>query len=238
LADAPEHFGIAMALNSALGGAHEAQTILAKLDVNEAVRLRVLNIVNRTMVVTAHGQTNDIFNEVAASVDENAVERVLEWKTANYTLLNPLHVGMVLAGADEDDIAAISEYAMHVGKAFQITDDILGTFGSEFESGKSPMDDTKEGKRTLLTVYALEHTSNGNKNFLLQMLGNHRLKPAEFQRCKDIIVDCGALNYAKGRAETEIELALTSLDGDQERWSQEGVSFLRGLAHYLLIRQS
>jgi geranylgeranyl diphosphate synthase type I len=232
------HFGLAIALNAALAGAHAAQTILANLDAPEQLRLNVMSIMNRTMLITAHGQTNDIVNEVVAEVDEMDIERVLEWKTAHYTVLNPLHVGMVLAGADCQATDAITDYAMQTGKAFQITDDILGTFGSEFESGKSPMDDTREGKRTLLTLYALEHTNHANKNFLIQMLGNTQLTPAEFERCKDILTESGALEYAQTQAQKHIGQGIAALDKEAARWTAEGTQFLRGLAQYLLVRNA
>lgn len=238
LAGDSAHFGMSIALNAALSGAHAAQTLLANLDAPADLRLKALSILNRTMLVTAHGQTNDIMNEVVAEVTQADVERVLEWKTAHYTFLNPLHVGMVLAGADCAATDAITGYAMQAGKTFQITDDVLGTFGSEFESGKSPMDDTREGKRTQLTVYALDHTSNGNKNFLIQMLGNDNLTPAEFHRCKDVIAESGALDYAKAQAQKHIEQALVSLEQEKHRWTPEGIQFLSGLAQYLLTRTS
>ncbi|MDZ7785935.1 MAG: polyprenyl synthetase family protein [Candidatus Saccharibacteria bacterium] len=236
LAGEAEHFGVAVALNSALGGAHAAQMILATLDCDEEIRTKVLGIMNRTMLVTAHGQTNDIVNELIADVDEQAVERVLEWKTAHYTFLNPLHVGMVLAGADCHDTDAVTDYAMFAGKAFQITDDILGTFGAEQESGKSPMDDIREGKRTLLTVYALEHAGQADQNFLIQTLGNQHITPAEFERCKHILQDSGALDYARKQAEHNATKAIESLTSHATRWSEEGVAFLSGLAQYLLTR--
>jgi geranylgeranyl diphosphate synthase, type I len=238
LAGDAKHFGTAMALNSMGIGNHAAQMILANLNAPERLRLNVISILNRTVIVTAHGQTNDIMNEVIAHVDEEAVERVLEWKTAHYTFLNPLCVGMVLADADCHATDAIATYAIHAGKAFQITDDILGTFGSEFESGKSPMDDMREGKRTVLSTYALEHTTSGNKNFLLQMLGKNELTPAEFERCKDIFQESGSLDYTQKRAQDHIEQALSALDAESERWSPDGVQFLRGLAQYLLTRTS
>lgn len=231
-----EYFGIAMALNAMGIGNHAAQMLMANLPAPADLRLKAVSILNRTMLVTAHGQIHDIFNEAAGEVNETEVDRVLEWKTAHYTVLNPLHVGMVLAGADCVATNAITEYAMHTGRAFQITDDILGTFGEEFESGKSPLDDIREGKRTLLTVYALEHTANGNKNFLIQMLGNTRLTMAEFNRCKDILVESGALKHAQAAATMHVEAALHALNKEQKRWSAEGTSFLRGLAVYLLSR--
>ncbi len=234
--DSP-HFGLSIALNAALSGVHAAQALLTELDVDDNLRLQVVNIINRTMLTTAHGQTNDIFNEVVAEVSAEDIERVLEWKTAHYTFLNPLRVGMVLAGADSVATEAITEYAMHAGKAFQITDDIMGIFGNEFESGKSPMDDIREGKRTVLTLHALQHATNGNKNFMIQMLGNTQLTPAEFQRCKDILIETGALEYAREQAIAHIEKAVQSLNREID-WSESGMQFLRGLAQYLVQRQS
>lgn len=238
LADDEQHFGVSIALNSALLGNHAAQMILANLDTEPELRNKVVSIVNRTMLITAHGQTNDIMNEVSAEVTAEDIDRVLEWKTAHYTFLNPLHVGMVLAGADCHATDAITDYAMHAGRAFQITDDILGIFGSEFESGKSPMDDMREGKRTLLTVYALEHAKSSDKNFLVHMLGNQKLTQAEFQRCKDILIESQALAYARSEAEMHVTAALKSLANDQNGWSNEGVMFLRGLASYLVGRHA
>lgn len=236
LADDEHHFGISIALNAALLGSHDAQITLANLAVEPARRDEVIKIVNQTMMVTAHGQTKDIMNEVSADVSARDIDRVLEWKTAHYTFLNPLHVGMVLAGADAHATKTITEYAMHAGRAFQITDDILGTFGNEFDSGKSPMDDLREGKRTVLTMYAIDHAKPADKNFLIHMLGNHQLTQAEFQRCKDIIEETGALDHAKAEAQKHVAAAIQSLDTDTNGWTDEGVQFLKGLAVYLLER--
>jgi len=238
LAGDSDHFGVSLALNAAIGGAHAAQTILANLDAPAGLRTNVMSITNRTMLVTGHGQTQDIMNEVAAAVTAQDVGNVLEWKTATYTMLNPLHVGMVLAGADCHATDGITPYATHVGIAFQITDDILGVFGSEQANGKSPMDDIREGKRTMLSVYALEHADKADQNFLLQMLGNDRLTPAEFTRCKQIIQEAGALDYAQKQAADHIATALKSLDKEAHRWSPEGVEILRGLARGLLRRDT
>ncbi len=236
LANDSDHFGVSIAINAALSGAHAAQQVLTQVKANPEVKLKAIETINNTMVVTAHGQTNDIINEVVAEVTRQDIERVLEWKTAHYTFLNPLTVGMILAGADDSSIKAITDYAMHAGKAFQVTDDILGTFGSEFESGKSPMDDIREGKRTLIIAHALENTNDDNKNFLVQMLGNAHLTPVEFERCKDILIESGALEYAQQYAKKHVAQAITSLENHPSDWNESGVQFLRGLATYLLGR--
>lgn len=232
------HFGEAIATTAALVGNHAAQMLLANLNVEPTTLLKAISVLNYGMITTAHGQFNDIFNEVSSEVSEQDVLNVLEWKTAHYSFLNPLTFGMVLAGADCGPTDAIAPYCLNVGLAFQITDDILGTFGEEFESGKSPLDDIREGKRTLISLYALEHAKTADKNFLIQMLGNTKLNRTEFKRCQDIFVSSGALAYAKDQARKYVERAISSLEKTSNFWSRDGKQFLSGLAQYLLVRNS
>ena len=237
-ADESLHFGESIAMNAALVGCHSAQIILANLKANDTFKARAISNINFGTVVTAHGQFNDMFNEVTGDVTEAEVLKVMEWKTANYTFLNPLTFGMVLAGADCSMTDAIRDYSLNAGKAFQVSDDILGTFGVEFESGKSPLDDIKEGKRTLLTIHALEHASRADKNFLIQMLGNHKLTPSQFNRCKDILIETGSLAYAQKCSDRFISEAIASLKKNEQFFTASGVKFLTGLAEYLAKRKA
>lgn len=233
-----KHVGEALSVNAALFGNHAAQMNLANIDAPEDVRIKLLSILNRTMLVTAHGQTNDIINEVSGEVSETDVENVMLWKTANYTVLNPIHMGMVLAGADCHHTDGITDYAINIGKAFQITDDILGVFGDEFESGKSPMDDIREGKRTLLVIHALQNAGEDDKKFLLKTLGNDNFDQKDFEKFKDILVSTGSLDYARLSAETCVDNALKSLHIQNLDWEKSSVGFLEFLAKYLLSRTS
>lgn len=225
------HFGVSIAINAALSGAHAAQMILANLDAPETLRLNVLSILNRTMILTAHGQTSDIMHEAIGHVSMDDIERVMLWKTSQYSFLNPLHVGMVLAGADCHATDAITDYATHIGKAYQISDDILDTFGAD-----SSKDDIRDGKSTILTVYALEHAKTADRKLLTRMLGNQKLTDTEFEHCKKILMDSGALNYSKTALKRYVEQAVSSLDTEAHRWTPEGTQFLRGLAQYISTR--
>lgn len=230
------HTGISLALNAAIAGAHGAQAVLANLDAEPELRLKALSITNRTMAITAHGQTLDIINELVESPDEADIERVLEWKTALYTVINPLHVGMVLAGAGCEATDAITPYGRHAGKAFQITDDILGIYGDEKDLGKTPGDDIREGKGTLLALYALKHAKPADRTFLEECLGNLELTATDFEKCKQVIKGSGALAYAQKEAARQLDEALDSLDKAGDLWSREGTEFLKGIAHALQNR--
>lgn len=223
------HSGLSLALNAGLAGAHAAQTILANMDADPQLKLNVISIANRTMAITAHGQALDIMNELVETPDIADIERVLEWKTALYTVINPLHVGMVLAGADCRATDAITPYGLHAGKAFQITDDILGIYGDEKDLGKTPGDDIREGKGTILTAYALKHAKPADKDFLRKCLGSP-VTAKDFARCRQIIESSGALAHARSKASAHLEEAFQALDQAKGLWSTDGTEFLHDLA--------
>ena len=67
-------------------------------------------------------------------------------------------IGAILAGAQEEDIENITEYANHIGLAFQIKDDILSETGDEKVLGKPIGNDKEKGKCTYVTKYGLEES--------------------------------------------------------------------------------
>lgn len=236
LAGDSAHFGISLALNGALFGVHNAQMVLGNIEVETSYKFAASQIINRTMMITAHGQTNDIYNEATADVDENDIKNVLNWKTAQYTFIGPLQAGMALAGASEVQREQVVGYGKAAGFAFQITDDIMGIFGEEAKTGKSQMDDIKEGKRTLLVAYALEHADNAGKNFLISQLGNEHITLAQFERVKEVILQTGALDYAKNEAQEYVQQALNCLDNIEIQDDHQ--EFLGGLARALIDRKN
>ncbi len=232
------HFGEAGAMNGAFVGAHYAQTLVAKLDVQDSYKLRAIQLINNALIVTGHGQINDIYNEASVTVDPKAVDDVFEWKTAHYTFLNPLQFGMALAGADHKTLQSVYDYSMHAGRAFQITDDILGTFASQQEAGKNPIDDTREGKRTLLAIEALKKADHADKNFLTSMLGSQNIAWAEFERVKEIYQETGALDYSSAQANHHIQQAVAALTVHKDQFLPEGYDFLCSLVQSLAGRSS
>lgn len=64
--------------------------------------------------------------------------------------------GAMLAGADADLLHAADSYGTALGKAFQITDDILDVTGDTAEMGKPSGSDVKQGKITWPLLLGLE----------------------------------------------------------------------------------
>lgn len=231
------HAGVSLALNAALMGSSAAHMLFAGLQVEPELKNKVLGILNHTIMVTVYGQTYDILNEMTPQVTVDTIKRTMELKTANYTILNPLCIGMVLAGASCEDTDAVRDYAIQTGLIFQITDDILGIFGTDEQTGKSVVDDIREGKQTLLTAYAQEYASPDDQTTLRAALGNSRVSEEELLACQTILRDSGALDFALSQAGKHVQLALSALEHPPERWNNQQVAFLRQLVLSLKARE-
>jgi geranylgeranyl diphosphate synthase type I len=238
LKDDSQHFGESIATLAAMLGSHAAIALVSDINVQAEYKVNALRTLNQNLMVTAHGQFNDIFNEVLESDEEQSIENVLVWKTAYYTFISPLQFGAELAGVGNGKLETLAQYGLHAGRAFQIGDDIVGTFSKEQESGKSPHDDIREGKRTLLIAYALKKSGKADAHFLRQCLGKQDLTSAEFERAKTIIKDSGALEHALKEAQKSADAACAVLAIQTEGWDAESVEFLRQLVQYLVIRKS
>ncbi|MDF2634488.1 MAG: Polyprenyl synthetase [Pelosinus sp.] len=66
-----------------------------------------------------------------------------------------VRAGAQLAGAEQWQVASLTEYAEQFGLAFQITDDILDVTGTQEKIGKPIGSDIKNRKATYVTLYSL-----------------------------------------------------------------------------------
>ena len=103
------------------------------------------------------GQYLDLRLAALPCPDEASAQHVALLKSGRYTVTRPLQLGVALATGDPDPALtdALTTYGDAVGVAFQLRDDVLGLFGDPAETGKSCVDDLREGKRTLLVLRAL-----------------------------------------------------------------------------------
>jgi geranylgeranyl diphosphate synthase, type I len=232
-----DHFGVSIALCALGFGFHSAMVQLADIDVSADLIVKAMKSANQNYAITGHGQVLDIFNEVVRSVEEKTIYNVLEWKSAYYTFVSPLHFGAILAGVSNGRLDILKDYGLRAGKVFQITDDIIGIFSDEAEAGKSPMDDIKEGKRTILSTKALASTSGEDKDFFVSMLGNQYITEDDFDRCREIVRSCGALDYAGQCAQNEAESARSVLQVGLGDVSKEHIDFLYDILDYMIERK-
>ena len=83
--------------------------------------------------------------------DRDLIERMQTGKTAAL-FRAAVCSGLILAGADDAQLAAGVNYSMGLGRAFQIIDDLLDLNGDIAQLGKTPGKDQAEGKLTWPTA--------------------------------------------------------------------------------------
>src|SRR5215468_8219809 len=127
-------------------------------------------VLDRMRTEVFAGQYLDLLGQATGDETVAGALRVVEFKTAKYTIERPLHLGAALAsagpgpaspdggrieggaggtvGSDGTLAAAYTAYGLPLGIAFQLRDDILGVFGDPAQTGKPAGDDVREGKRT------------------------------------------------------------------------------------------
>ncbi len=94
--------------------------------------------------------------EGQSPADLSPIETVYRLKTGAYTVRGPLALGAILAGASPERVSRLARFADAVGVAFQLTDDLLSTFGTKDDTGKPAYGDLREGKLTWLVLRAMD----------------------------------------------------------------------------------
>ena len=119
------------------------------------------------------------------------------YKTAHYTAASPLVLGAIVGGGTDDQIAALREYGLACGLAFQVADDLLNLCGDTQQIGKDARTDITEGKRTLAMVYALRHLGKDDADELVDILRAHTSDQGCLDRALELVRKSGALDYCE-----------------------------------------
>lgn len=147
------------------------------------------------------GQYLDVVEQARGDTTTDRALHVARYKSAKYTVERPLHLGVSLADDRPDLIAALSDFGLPLGEAFQLRDDVLGVFGDPEVTGKPAGDDIREGKRTFLVAAALESADPHQDAVLRGALGNPELSAQDVERARAVIIDTKAL----ARTEEQID---------------------------------
>jgi geranylgeranyl diphosphate synthase type I len=228
------HFGNSAAiLVGDLACSFAIEAILT-LDINPKYKLKALEELSKSVRKVLHGELLDVTSNFT-EISTKDLSTIHELKTAAYSIEGPLKIGALLTGANERQTKPLSNYAIPLGKAYQLQDDILGLFGDEKEIGKPVGSDIKEGKKTLLILKALEKASNNQKNTINRLLGKQNISKKEISQLKKIVKDTGSLDYSK---ELIQKLAKKSIKEIKKADIRENArKFLIDFANYLISRE-
>jgi octaprenyl-diphosphate synthase len=145
--------------------------------------------------------------------DESIYFDIIAGKTA-HLMSAACRCGALTAGPHEQEAAALSEFGLEWGMAFQITDDALDLTATPDNLGKPIGSDIQTGKVTLPIIHALAHSSARDQERLREILSSADGDPegAQTREAQEILARCGAIDHALGVARSRADRAARALD--------------------------
>ena len=192
--------------------------------------LRAFSAYSRMRQEVIAGQYLDLAYAARSDISVEEARRVAVLKSGRYSIEEPLAIGAALAGAPDGFLARLSAFGSPLGEAFQLRDDLLGTFGDRSHVGKPVDSDIIEGKRNILYAYAAARTSGDANAFLRSRWGGDRLTEDEIARLRELLETSGARAATEALLEEQVAVARRRLDelgaGPEVRAALEELIFL------------
>lgn len=178
----------------------------------EPGNLRVLAILADASATIAEGEVLQLAIARDVDTDEATYLRVIRGKTAAL-FAAATEAGAVIAGADDERVAALRTYGDALGIAFQIADDLLDYGGSAAVIGKNTGDDFREGKLTLPAIRAIARADDAERAFWTRTLGRGDQQEGDLERAVALLLRHDALAGALAEARTWAGRAKAALAG-------------------------
>ena len=170
-----------------------------------------LEVYNELRVEVCIGQYMDLLAAAGGALDDRLARWIALYKSGKYTVERPLHLGAALAGRLEDLAGPLSAYGLPLGEAFQLRDDLLGTFGDSAVTGKPVGSDLREGKLTmLLTLAARRGGLRASK--LLSRVGSPALKEGDVEALQRLLVELGVAEELEARIDGLVAEAVAAAE--------------------------
>ena len=247
-AETPESMGMSAALCMGDAGLYEANAMIAGSYAGDPRCGRLLLYFDTVVLNTIEGELLDVVlpvelmdpslnEEERCELLNQSVRRIYEMKTSWYSVVGPMHLGMMLGNLSDEEMKTVDQFADDLGIAYQIEDDILGIYGDEETMGKDIGSDVSEYKQTVL--YAFVRTAEDKKywNELRKFYGKENLSREELTTVRDIFMASGAYDNARKLSDSCYKDAenrldnMTFLSPEKKRLLQGLIASLRGRNH-------
>jgi len=172
------------------------------------------------------GQYLDLLGQAQGGGSVERALRIVRYKSAKYTVEQPLLLGVALAAApagtagdaadeawraDSPMAAACTAYGIPLGVAFQLRDDLLGVFGDPAVTGKPVTGDLREGKRTVLVAIAMSRATSVQARTLDRHLGDPLLGEKAAAEIRTVLAETGAVAECEEMIRGGVSAALAAL---------------------------
>ncbi|MFX0003173.1 MAG: polyprenyl synthetase family protein [Candidatus Hermodarchaeota archaeon] len=146
-------------------------------------------------------------------------------------------IGANYARVDENIMKDLSIYGINLGIVFQITDDILGTFGDEKLTGKPTDGDIREGKKTCLLIGAINKLEKKDKEKLRRLIEKPDMTNNDVQNVKDLFIKADVIQSCEILANSYFQEAKISLDKLRKEINPSEMEFYEDLLEFVKARK-
>ena len=115
----------------------------------------------------------------------------------------------VVAGASKEVEDKMAEYALCLGRAFQIIDDVLDYTGSKDNIGKNLGTDLREGKMTMPLIYALRHCPEEDAKIIRTAVSSN---DPDLESVTRVILASGAIDACIEAGKKEVSRGIDALN--------------------------
>ncbi|HTR80483.1 MAG TPA: polyprenyl synthetase family protein [Bacteroidota bacterium] len=157
---------------------------------------RVVDIFTEGVVDVCEGQAYDKDFETRKRVTLDDYLVMIGKKTGKMVSVAS-EIGAVIGGGSHDEILALKTYGTHIGRAFQIQDDLLDVIANEKEFGKTIGGDIVEGKKTFLLIEAYVRSRGADKKILYSVMTDKGASKKAVAKVKEIYERCGVIELTK-----------------------------------------
>jgi geranylgeranyl diphosphate synthase type I len=228
----PDHPQAALGLTVLAGDLALALSLQVLLDakVPAGVRQAMLQVQTRAAADTFMGQIIDLERDFAPAPDENVLHHVADYKSARYSILAPLQLGLLAAGEQPElHSKELREYARTVGICGQIRDDYLDLFGDADTMGKPTGADIRDGRHSY-TVHALLAAVEGpDRRAVEAALGDASCTPETVAALREIGERHGVRVRMQADMRRYAQQASERAAGWRSWWREEAVTFFEQL---------
>lgn len=171
----------------------------------------ILSVFSETALEVCEGQQYDMNFETKQKVSVVEYMRMIELKTS-VLLAGAVVIGAMLGGASEEECKALRRFAIELGLAFQLQDDLLDSYGDE-RLGKAIGGDILEGKKTYLMITAMSHADDEQREILRSTHLDRSLSDEEkIARIKALYDRLDVPHLTEQQIAVRFERALAQLD--------------------------
>ncbi|MEM3040783.1 MAG: polyprenyl synthetase family protein [Nitrososphaerota archaeon] len=172
--------------------------------------LKAVDVMTKATIKVCEGQAMDMEFAHRLKVSEREYLMMIGKKTAAL-MVAASEMGAIVGGGTPLKVNRLRKAMEAAGLAFQMVDDILGLSADEQKLGKPVGSDIREGKRTLITIYGLNHAGRAERELIFRALGNSDATQEEIREAVDVLTRLGAINYVSLRAEAYRQKAKNEL---------------------------